>query len=102
MSAFAEATDDGTDEQFLVGGEAPDVLDADRQAWESLIHVLGKDPLTAWRLGRMIHSYVPLEGGGPKVEWAATFVRNPEAPTPSRPQVSAEVETHTRSNEQPA
>lgn len=78
-TAYQEVNEQGgTDEQFIASGEATSVLDADAQAWQALESCLDRDPVTAWKLGRMIHAYK--EPG--LMEWAATFVRDPEAEVP--------------------
>lgn len=76
-------------EKLIVGGVAPDVVDAHRQAWEMLAKVLGRDPVGAWLLAKMNHAIVPemTEGEEPKptgvllVAWDAAFDRDPEVPT---------------------
>lgn len=77
-----------TKETFTVGGEAPNVLDADEQAWRALESCLGRDPVKAWRLSEMNHVY--RERG--QIEWAAEFVRDPDVPVPPLEVEAAEQE----------
>lgn len=69
-------------EMFTVGGIAETVLAADVMAWNALENVLGGDPVGAWALKGMSHTYVQLqpdENGAPRsgVEFKAEFYRNP-------------------------
>lgn len=86
---FESDKDVVTEERLTVGGVAPDVVDANRQAWEMLAKVLGRDPVGAWLLAKINHAIVPVmdEADPPKptgeieVEWGAQFERDPEVPT---------------------
>lgn len=45
-----------TDEKFLVTIVSPDIVTADREAWETLERFLGVDPVEAWKLVEMTHA----------------------------------------------
>lgn len=68
----------GISEELLASGEAANVLDANRDAWTAFESVRGQDDGGAWTLREMRHAVV--EYG--KLQWTATFVRDPDAPTP--------------------
>lgn len=65
-------------ESAVVGGEASNVLEADTQAWQFLESVMGRDPVSAWTLTKMSHGITGLG----KIEWTATFERDPSVPVP--------------------
>lgn len=65
-------------ETFTVGGVAETVLAADIMAWNALEKVLGGDPVAAWALKAMAHTYVALAEGDPATQFEASFVRNPD------------------------
>lgn len=75
-------TDDLIDSQpretFVAGGDAPNVLDADAQAWRALESCLGRDPVAAWTLTKITHAFQQLG----QIEWTATFERDPDFPVP--------------------
>src|SRR5580765_965016 len=68
----------GISEELVASGEASNVLDANRQAWEAFESVKGNDDGAAWTLRNMQHAVVALGN----LAWTATFVRDPDAPTP--------------------
>jgi hypothetical protein len=68
----------GISEELIASGEAGNVLDANRQAWEAFESVQGNDDPGAWTLRNMQHAVVALG----QLAWTATFVRDPDAPTP--------------------
>lgn len=68
----------GISEELVASGEASDVLGANRDAWTAFESVKGNDDGSAWTLRNMQHAVV--EYG--KIAWTATFVRDPDAPTP--------------------
>lgn len=59
-------------ETFLVDGRAPNVLAAHNMAWDGLTGSLSTDPVAAWAMKVMQHSWV--EGG---VVFHAEFARDP-------------------------
>lgn len=77
-------------EELVVGGEAVNVLGANQEAWASLEAVLGGDPVAAWTLAEMRHSFARNEDGQPLVVWQANFKRNMEVESPPIIQASAE------------
>ena len=64
-------------ETFQCGGVAPNVLAAHNLAWDALNGVLAGDPVEAWALKAMQHTYVA-HAEAPGVQFIAEFVRNPE------------------------
>lgn len=68
----------GIIEEMVAAGEAGNVLEANRQAWEAFESVVGRDDPGAWTLREMKHAVKSLG----KIDWIATFVRDPDAPTP--------------------
>ena len=76
---YQSSKDVQTDESLAVAGEAPDVLEAERQAWELLESVLGRDPVGAWSLSEMRHVIIKERG---VIEWSARFTRDPEVGLP--------------------
>ncbi len=60
-------------ETLMIDGRAPHVLEAHNMAWAGLTGVLGGDPLEAWSLKVMNHSW----GDSNSVVFHAEFVRNP-------------------------
>ena len=66
-------------ETFVCSGFAPDVIHADRMAWDALMIVLGIDPVEKWTLKDMHHAFVPAKDETPVgVEFTAKFVRVPD------------------------
>jgi hypothetical protein len=64
-------------ETFQCGGTAATVIMAHNLAWDALSSSLGPDPVEAWALKTMQHSYHP-DPDAPGVQFVAEFVRNPE------------------------
>lgn len=79
MAGFIDLT---REEKLVCAGEAGSVMDADQLAWAALQSVLGPDPADAWMLAKIDHAVV--ERG--KLKWTATFLRDPEVPSPPNPQ----------------
>lgn len=77
-------------ERFLATGEAADVVQADEAAWSALRSKLGRDPLNAWQLTQMTHTFM---GEDEPVAWTAIFVRDPDVEIP--PPTAREFESVT-------
>jgi hypothetical protein len=69
-----ELIDNQQRETLTVAGTAPNVLDADRQAWSLLETVLDRDPVEAWTMTEMKHT-ITAPG---QLEWAAKYQRDPD------------------------
>ena len=68
-------------EKFIAGGKAPNIVSAHNMSWDALTTACGGqgeydtgDPVGAWALKGITHSYDPATGG---VEFQAEFVRDP-------------------------
>ena len=64
-------------ETFQCGGLAPNILASHNLAWDALTGVLAGDPIEAWSLKVMTHSWVS-HADAPAVQFNAEFVRDPE------------------------
>jgi hypothetical protein len=64
-------------ETFQCGGLAPNILASHNLAWDALTGVLAGDPIEAWSLKVMTHTWVAHEDA-PGVQFVAEFARNPE------------------------
>ena len=65
-------------ETFTATGKAPNIILADSMAWSALESVLGGDPITAWALKVMTHTFDPQGEKG--VKFQAEFARIPDDP----------------------
>lgn len=68
-------------ETFTVSGNAPNVLMADQMSWQALENILGGDPVEAWALKAMQHTYAGVGDESdpkPATSFQAEFVRNPD------------------------